>query len=69
MISATSSPSVLIAAGRSVKVVADRLGNSPAVCLSTYAHLWPPDDDLDRKAVDDVFAPVPRVRPAKGSSA
>lgn len=61
--------SVLIAAGRSVKVVADRLGNSPAVCLSTYAHLWPQDDDLDRKAVDDFFAPVPRVRPAKGSTA
>jgi hypothetical protein len=61
---------VLIAAGRSVAVVAERLANSPAVCLSTYAHLWPQDDDLDRKAVDDVFAPrVPRVRPAKGSSA
>jgi integrase len=61
--------STLIAAGRSVKVVAERLGNSPTVCLTTYAHLWPSDDELDRKAIDDVFAVVPRLRPAKGSLA
>lgn len=80
--------SVLIRAGRNVKTVSERLGHAnAAMTLNVYSHLWPQDDDLDRQAVDDVFAPaprsvpatpvaqrdldrdVPRMRPAKGSSA
>jgi hypothetical protein len=38
-----------------VKVVAERLGDTPEMVLSTYAHLWPGDDDRTREAVDGVL--------------
>jgi hypothetical protein len=51
--------------------VSEGLGHSnAAMTLNVYAHLWPQDDDLDRQAVDDVFAAgVPPMRPGKRSSA
>jgi integrase len=60
-----------VRAGRSVKTVSERLGHAnAAMTLNVYSHLWPQDDDHDRPAVDDIFAPdVPRMRPAKGGSA
>jgi integrase len=63
--------SVLIAAGQSVKVVAERLGHSnAAMTLNVYSHLWPADEDKTRQAIDDVFghkieSRVPLVRPGK----
>jgi len=48
--------SVLIAAGRSVKEVSERLGHKNAAeTLNTYSHLWPADDDGTRGAVDAAF--------------
>ncbi len=48
--------SVLIRSGESVRVVQDRLGHtSPMITLSTYAHLWPEDDDSTRAALDSVL--------------
>jgi integrase len=48
--------SVLIAAGRSVKEVSERLGHKNAAeTLNTYSHLWPTDDDGTRAAVDTAF--------------
>jgi integrase len=49
--------SVLIPAGESVKVVQARLGHASATeTLSTYAHLWPSDDDHTREAVARALA-------------
>jgi integrase len=48
--------SVLIRHGENVKVVAERLGDTPQMVLNVYAHLWPGDDDLTRVAVDSVLA-------------
>jgi hypothetical protein len=39
-----------------IRVVAERLGDTPAVVLATYAHLWPDDDDRTRQAVDEVLS-------------
>lgn len=51
--------SCLIRAGQSAPTVAKRLGNSAAMVLSTYSHLWPDDDDRTRQAIDGLFtAPV-----------
>jgi integrase len=63
--------SALIRSGLSVKVVSERLGHSnAAMTLNVYAHLWPDDEDRTRTAIDTLFLPdVPRLRPAKGSSA
>jgi integrase len=47
--------SALIRAGHSPTAVAARLGNTAAMVLGTYAHLWPDDDDRTRDAVDDLF--------------
>lgn len=45
--------SVLIAAGLSVRAVADRLGHEdPAITLRTYAHLWPTDQRAAADAID-----------------
>ncbi len=51
--------SALIAQGSSVKVVAEMLGHaSAAETLSTYAHLWPDDEDRTRTAIDAVLGPA-----------
>jgi integrase len=59
--------SLLIAAGLSPKVVAERLGHAnAAMTLNVYSHLWPDDEDRSRQAVEDVLgAGVPRMRPVK----
>ena len=45
--------SVLIAAGLSVRAVADRLGHEdPAITLRTYSHLWPSDQSAAAAAID-----------------
>jgi len=45
--------SVLIAAGLSVRAVADRLGHEdPAITLRTYSHLWPTDQAAAADAID-----------------
>lgn len=56
--------SVLIRAGLSVRVVADRLGHADAsLTLNVYAHLWPDEEDRTRSAVDALFqAPADQVR-------
>ena len=60
--------SVLIAAGRSPKEVAERLGHADAsLTLNVYSHLWPDDDDGTRGAIDDAFGVVPQARPESGS--
>jgi integrase len=68
--------SVLIAAGRSVKEVSERLGHKNAAeTLNTYSHLWPTDDDGTRAAVDDAFemrlqrAPVIDLRDKRAGQA
>lgn len=44
---------LLIADGRSVRAVADRLGHAdPAETLRTYSHLWPDDEDRAREVID-----------------
>jgi integrase len=59
--------SVLIAAGRSVKEVSERLGHKNAAeTLNTYSHLWPTDDDGTRAAVDAAFNDEGREERAAG---
>jgi integrase len=53
--------SLLIRHGENVKVVAERLGDTPMV-LNVYAHLWPGDDDRTRMAVDSALAGRARDR-------
>jgi integrase len=49
--------STLLSRGVSVKAVADWLGHSsPAITLSTYAHLMPTDDEVARNVLDRAFA-------------
>jgi integrase len=49
--------SLLIADGRSVPAVAERLGHKDqAETLATYSHLWPPDEDRAIAAVDAALA-------------
>jgi site-specific recombinase XerD len=50
--------SVLLAAGESVHVVAERLGDTPALVLDTYGHVMPDQEDRTRTAVDRP-GPVP----------
>jgi integrase len=47
--------SLLIRHGENVKVVAERLGDTPQMVLNGYPHLWPGDDDRTRQAVDEVL--------------
>lgn len=47
--------SVLLAAGESVVAVAERLGDTPAMVLSTYGHLMPDSDGRTRRAIDDAW--------------
>lgn len=47
--------STLLSAGVPVPAVAEYLGHSPAVLLSTYAHLMPADHDRARSAVQAAF--------------
>ena len=50
--------SLLIAAGRSPRAVADRLGHAdPAETLRTYAHLWPSDVAMILAAIDAAHGP------------
>jgi integrase len=42
----------LIAAGLSVRAVADRLGDRPAEVMATYLHLWPTDQERATNAID-----------------
>jgi integrase len=52
--------SALISAGCSVKAVADVMGHqSPSITLSTYASLWPGDEDRIRSAIDAAWSPRP----------
>jgi integrase len=45
--------SALIAGDASVKLVQTVLGHSSAVVtLSTYAHMWPGDDEITRAVID-----------------
>jgi integrase len=54
--SATSTPSLLISSGESVKVVQERLGHASAeITMNTCAHLWPDSEDKTRAAVDAVL--------------
>ncbi len=48
--------STLLAGGVSVAATADYLGHSPAVLLTTYAHLMPADHDRARSVVEQAFA-------------
>jgi integrase len=48
--------SVLLSGGVSVPAAAEYLGHSPAVLLTTYAHLMPADHDRARGAVQAAFA-------------
>lgn len=60
--------SMLIRAGLSVKAVAKLLGHTnPTITMTTYAHLWPDDEDRSREAVDAVLGrpDVPTMRPIK----
>lgn len=60
--------SLLIRGGLSVKAVARLLGHAnPNITLSTYAHLWPDDEDRSREAVDAVLrrVDVPTMRPRR----
>ena len=41
--------------GHSAVLVARRLGNTPQMVQSTYAHLWHDDDDRSREAIDKVL--------------
>jgi integrase len=47
--------SALIRGGLSAPAVAKRLGNTAAMVLGTYAHLWKDDDDRSRDAIDELF--------------
>lgn len=48
--------SLLIAAGLSVRAVADRLGHEdPAETLRTYAHLWPNDEERAVRAAEEAL--------------
>ena len=50
--------SLLIAAGRSPRAVADRLGHAdPSETLRTYAHLWPSDVAMILAAIDAAHGP------------
>lgn len=48
--------SVLLSGGVSVAAAADYLGHSPAILLTTYAHLMPADHDRARSVVQTAFA-------------
>lgn len=60
--------STLLSRGVSVKAVADWLGHSsPAITLTTYAHLMPADEDVARTVLDAVLAPgADQTRTAEG---
>ncbi len=49
--------STLLSGGVSVAAAAEYLGDTPAVLLSTYAHLMPADHDRARSVVEDAFSP------------
>lgn len=60
--------SVLIAAGLSVRAVADRLGHEdPAITLRTYSHLWPTDQSKATAAIDTALT-EPKEKATSGSS-
>ena len=48
--------SVLLAAGESVLVVADRIGDSPDMVLRVYGHVMPDREDTTRRAIDAAWA-------------
>jgi hypothetical protein len=47
--------SLLIRHGENVRVVVERLGDTPQMVFNVYAHLWPGDDDRTRVAVNRVL--------------
>ena len=49
-------PRVLVLLAVSVAAAAEYLGDSPAVLLSTYAHLMPGDHDRARSVVEAAFS-------------
>ena len=56
--------STLLSRGVGVAAVAKYMGDTPAVVLSTYAHLIPDDNDRARQAMDAAFS-GDRERPAE----
>lgn len=50
--------SLLLAEGRSVRYVADRLGHDPAVLLQVYAHVLPTEDDRALDVISTALAGV-----------
>lgn len=60
--------STLLAAGVDPVAVADALGHSVAVLLSTYAHLMPSGSDRIRAAVDAAAECAPEVRADIGAA-
>ncbi len=48
--------SLLIDGGESVTVVAHRIGDTEAVVLKTYSHLWPDSADRTRRIVDAAWS-------------
>ena len=62
--------SALISAGCSVKAVADAMGHqSPIVTLTTYASLWPGDEDRIRSAIEASWSAEVRAPDQRGESA
>ncbi|QIY58830.1 tyrosine-type recombinase/integrase [Streptomyces sp. RPA4-5] len=53
--------SLLILHGADPKAVAVRLGDTVAVALAIYAHLFPEEDQGTREAVEDFFGSAPNV--------
>jgi len=44
--------SVLLAAGESVHAVAERIGDTPQMVLTTYGHVMPDQEDRTRRVID-----------------
>lgn len=62
--------STLLSRGVSVKAVADWLGHaSPAITLSTYAHLMPADEQVARSVLDSALAPSESPSPITSNTA
>lgn len=58
--------SVLLDAGESVHAVAERIGDTPQMVLSTYGHLMPNREDTTRRAVDAAWKAAGGERKASG---
>ncbi|MEU3592037.1 tyrosine-type recombinase/integrase [Streptomyces filamentosus] len=61
--------SVLIAAGKGPKTAAVRLGDTVGVTMTTYAHLFPEEDEDTRTVGGDFLARALNVPPGAGTTA